>query len=326
MESGNLIQQGNLNLLRSLLRTEHTATKPKLAQLSGLSVVTVQSLIKILLQSGEITQNEIVQPRLGRPAVSYCFNERARLGLVIFMYEKNGKDTAKFLVCDLYGQCVEQAEQTFERVTAESYDCQIAAILKKYENIEVIVFGMPVQEVHGEIVISDYPNLRSVNFAERIHAKTGRKVIVENDMNAAVLGYCRQNRIEENSIVIGIYMPSKYPPGAGIYCNGMLVKGRNGLAGEIKYLPLGVDWDTFDYDRQKTEDYLMKAIQVFLCTYNPDKVVVYWEQNGRDIEQKLKESCRSAAEHEMLPQIEKKNSITQDIESGVIALALKQIL
>ena len=42
--------------------------------------------------------------------------------------------------------------------------------------------------------------------------------------------------------IVGIYMPSKYPPGSSICLNGKILKGKNNLAGEIKYLPCDIDW------------------------------------------------------------------------------------
>ena len=90
----NLIKEKNLQKLRKALRQEKTATKSRLAELTGISVVTIQSLLQILIENGEAKEDEIVQPQLGRPAVSYRFCECAELMLVIFLLEKDKKDTA----------------------------------------------------------------------------------------------------------------------------------------------------------------------------------------------------------------------------------------
>lgn len=52
--------------------------------------------------------------------------------------------------------------------------------------------------------------------------------------------------------------------------NGRILRGKNGLAGEIKYLPFDVDWDRFDYDPERLEAFMMKTIQAFQCIFNPD--------------------------------------------------------
>ena len=79
----NLIKHTNLKKIRELLKSKKIATKPELVALSGLSVVTVNSLVKTLLDCGEITEDKSIQPELGRPALSYRFNEVSKLVLVM---------------------------------------------------------------------------------------------------------------------------------------------------------------------------------------------------------------------------------------------------
>lgn len=47
--AGNLIKDENLKVLRRVLRKERETTKLQLAEKTGLSVVTIRSLIKTLL-------------------------------------------------------------------------------------------------------------------------------------------------------------------------------------------------------------------------------------------------------------------------------------
>ena len=47
----NGLRQQNLSLLRRTLKELHRATKPQLAEVSGLSVVTVNSLLKELIEN-----------------------------------------------------------------------------------------------------------------------------------------------------------------------------------------------------------------------------------------------------------------------------------
>jgi len=326
VESVNPIKEENLKLLKRIIRKERSATKSRLAQLSGLSVVTVQSLTGTLLASGEIEEDSIVQPELGRPAVSYRFNQRAKLALVIYMYEKNTKDTAAFLVCDLYGACLERKEESFAKISLDSFDAAIESLITGYPDIAVIAVGMPVEEIGGKIVVSDYESLLNINFASYIQDRFGVDVFLENDINAATYGYCRRNQLMENTSAAGIYMPVKYPPGAGICQNGEIKKGRNGLAGEIKYLPFDINWETFAYNPEAIEEFLIKAVKVFMCIYNPDRIVLFCEQISKDFAAKLENSCPSDIEGIMMPDIEIKTDLREDFEEGMISLALNRIL
>jgi ROK family len=326
VESVNPIKEENLKLIRHIIRQERSATKSRLAQLSGLSVVTIQSLTGTLLSSGEIEEDSIVQPELGRPAVSYRFNQMAKLALVIYLYEKNTKDTATFLVCDLYGASLERREESFAKISLDSFNAVIESLIDGYPDIKIIAFGMPVEEIGGRIVVSDYESLLNINFASIIQDRFGVDVLIENDINAATYGYCKRNQLMENTSAAGIYMPVKYPPGAGICQNGEIKKGRNGLAGEIKYLPFDIDWETFAYDPEAIEDFFIKAVKVFMCIYNPDRIVLFCGQINKDFAAQLKNTCPSDIEGIMLPDIEIKTDLREDFEEGMISLALNRIL
>ncbi|MBO5208562.1 MAG: ROK family protein [Lachnospiraceae bacterium] len=324
--SGNLIKDENLKLLRDVLRKEKEATKSQLAEKTGLSVVTIQSLMKILLEQGEAVEGEIVQPKLGRPAATYRFNECVRLALVIYMYEKDRIDTAVCQVCDLYGNCIEKIEESLPEVTKESYDVMVKAMITKYPAIQIIALGLPVVAREGVILASDYPKLLEVDLGGYLQERFARQVIIVNDINAAVFGYAAST--EENRIgcTAGIYMPTKYPPGAGICLDGKVQSGRNGLIGEIKMLPPYIDWENFSYEKEAVENFLLEAMRALFCFYNPDRLVVYSEIMDEGLLRKLEENCNNPIEKMLIPAIEIKQGLKDDFAAGMIQLALQKIL
>lgn len=329
--AGNLIKDENLKVLRRVLRKEREATKPQLAEKTGLSVVTIQSLIKTLVENGEVLEGEMVQPKLGRPAITYRFHERARLALIIFMYEKNGKDTAVCEVCDLYGISIERMEKKLKDVSGESYDDMIEEMLGKYSEITIIALGLPVVERGGMILASDYPRLLNVNLADYLTEKFHRRVLIENDVNAAVFGYAMQEDKkradrQNSGCIAGIYMPSKYPPGAGICLDGKVQRGRNGLAGEIRLLPSSIDWKHFTYEKEVIEEYLLQTMKALFCFYNPDKLVLYSEIVDESLFGRLEQMCQSRIEKMLIPEMELKKDLKEDFEAGMIQIALREIL
>ena len=245
----NLQKEINLNKLRSAFKLKKIASKPQLAEQTGLSVVTINSLVNILVENGEVIEDVIMPSNGGRPATAYRFNNEFSLALVIYMYEQNYEDTVFICVSDLYGEIVDKIDNKMAEIKKDSFDSLIEKMLLKYPNIKVISFGMPGEEVDGRLLISDYKELQDEYFTAYIKEKFNLPVIFENDINAAIEGYCYSHSVTKSQCVIGIYFPSKYPPGAGIHINGGIYKGRNGLAGEIKYLPLGVDWEKFNFNK-----------------------------------------------------------------------------
>ena len=75
----NLIKEKNLRILRDILRKEKVAAKAKLSKLTGISVVTIQSLLDTLITNGEVFEDEIVKLSIGRPALTYRDRKSTRL-------------------------------------------------------------------------------------------------------------------------------------------------------------------------------------------------------------------------------------------------------
>lgn len=321
----NLIKKMNLNKVRSALKDAGTATKPQLAEITGLSVVTINSLVNTLLDTGEILPDTILNSEGGRPAASFRYNSKYHMALVIYMHEYHGQDTVFYCVVDLLGEVIERIEHIVSNVYVESFDSHIEKLLCKYQQIKTICFGIPGEEVNQRLVISDYEKMREQSLSGHIGGKFHLPVFIENDINAAVMGYCHQNHIQSDKCVIGLYFPDKYPPGAGIYLNGNIYKGRDGLAGEIKYLPWGINWELFDYNPTQIEDVMIKTIQAFLCMYNPDRIVLYGENISHAIPKIIQERCLSSVEKIMLPEIITSTDLNTDFETGIKQIALKMI-
>lgn len=321
----NLIKIKNMDLIRKELKRVKVATKPQLAEITGISLVTVNSLIKDLVLSGEVLEDTIVQPQLGRPAISYRYNSEYKLALLIFIHEIGRQDIANFLICNLYGDKMAVFKKSFNMITKDSFDSTIEEILSSYTNIEIIGFGLPAVEIKGKLSVSDYDALLNVDFRAYIENKFQRPVFIENDINAATFGYCCSKISNKDICVIGLYFPYKYAPGAGIYRNGELIKGRDGLAGDIRYLPFDIDWEQFDFDEDTINQLITKVIKIFMCLYNPDKIMLYRENNSYNFASNVEKNCMTDIEKVLIPEIIYSDSLNSDFENGMIHLALEQL-
>jgi predicted NBD/HSP70 family sugar kinase len=81
--------------------------------------------------------------------------------------------------------------------------------------------------------------LDHLNVVGLLGEKLGSPVVFENDINLALLGEiwhgCAHNVANVAFLALGSGV------GLGLYINGQLVRGENGAAGEIGYLPIGGD-------------------------------------------------------------------------------------
>lgn len=322
--NANLMKEININNVRQVMKQVETATKPQLASLTKLSVVTVNSLVKELCELGELYEDETIPSNGGRPALTYRYNYDFSLALVIYMNDKQGQDVITATVINLENTILLKEEHTLPEFDQTEFLGIIEPILAQYPSIKGIGIGIPGQTVNGEITVSSHQQLKGVRMVEEIEARFGLPVMVENDVNAAVSGYCSQQEIDEGNSVIGMYFPTHYPPGMGIYLNGKVVKGKNGMAGEIKFLPLEIDW----YSPMKPDVFAERVYQM-IHTVNailaPDRVVVYQSQVEAETFIRGWESYRAGQLMPVFPEVIINESFQEHFEAGMRWLTLKEL-
>lgn len=320
----NLMKQINLNTVRRIMKENKKATKPQLAKLTGLSVVTINSLVEVLLRNGEIFINEEEISSGGRPATIYSFNEEYSLGLILYTSEYELKDLIHIAVVNLYGEVIESSKTILDEVLEESFDLEINKMIEKYPNIKSIGIGMPGQEIQGKMEISDYKYLEGKAFVEHLRNEFQIPVLFENDVNAAVLGYCISNQCEDKNVV-GIYIPEKYPLGTGIFINGDIYRGKDGFAGEAKFLPGEIEWSN---PKDVSENILLalkNLIITFTCILNPDILVIYRENLTKEEMNLVILECKKTINEEILPEIIVSNNFSEDFKEGIKEIALKPL-
>lgn len=321
------LRDKNLELLRSCLRQVRQATKPQLAELTGLSVVTVNSLLQELLLNEEADTTEEAASSGGRPAQSYSFNAKHRLALAVYMHEKAGRDTMFISVEDLLGNILEASEIQPERVNLELFSEVLCPYFRRYPQISVVIVGLPGVEVQDRLAVIDYLELKDTMFCTQLSERLGCPVVFENDINAAVAGYAyRLGKKCQQETIVGIYFPQNYPPGAGIFLQGKLYKGRDGMAGEIghRFRLLKPQVERKLVDRQTMQD-VAQAILLFASTWNPHCVVVYNELVEPGQAEFVRELCMQEVPREFLPEIVLKSGIYEDYGQGIRCLATEYL-
>ncbi|MFC9708500.1 ROK family protein [Paenibacillus sp. NPDC056933] len=319
-----LMKEININHVRQVMKRVETATKPQLASLTKLSVVTVNSLVKELCDLGELFEDETVPSNGGRPALTYRYNYDFSLALVMYINEKQGQDLITATVINLEDHMVFREEYTMPTFDQKQFYEIIGNVLTQHASIKVIGIGIPGQTVNGEITVSSHQQLKGIRMIEDLEAQFGLPVMVENDVNAAISGYCARQELEEEHCVIGIYFPTHYPPGMGIYLDGKVIKGKLGMAGEVKYLPMGVDWYSL-VEKELFIETVCKMIQTVNAILAPDKVVIY--QNMVDKDSVVQAWQMNQAELSMpsYPDVILIDSFREDFEAGMRWLTLKAL-
>jgi len=319
-----VMKESNTNLVRQALRTKREATKQEIAEVTVLSVVTVGKILQTLIEEGEVFDAGLTPSMGGRPAQLYRFNENHSHVLVLFTHEKDGLDWLYVRVANLYGECVYEVEEALNNIDLNGFEPYVDAALEEYETIRAIGFGLPGVEMDGEIIFIDYPALTHTAFLAHYQQRYQRPVIVENDVNAASVGFCKRNQIQSEAATLYLYFPQKYPPGGGIYIDDALYKGHSHLAGEVSMMPLGIDWTdpTLYTSKERICEAITTLIAAISVLLNPHSIILHGsfltDAHLQDIQQK----CAARVPDHSMPHVLLAVDFTLDYQQGIIEQTL----
>lgn len=318
----NHMKQQNLSLIREVFLKVKSATKPQLAQYSGLSVVTVNSLVKELLARNEVVEDTLTPSTGGRPALLYRYQAESLMALVIYMYVHNGTEHLFLEVQDLFQQVIAHQTYRLREIQKEHLMNDIHDCMSRYPRIKVIVFGIPGAVSHGKIINMDYEFLAMQELYDTLKETYDLPVLVENDVNAALLGYCELLK-QRDTCIAGLFFPQHYPPGCAIYLHGDIYHGANGMAGEVDQMPLPIHWSdavSMDEEIQRIE----LLVRSLICMYDPHQLVIYAQFMD---DKRLREMQALLQEHLSYPRLPQIliRTLHEDLSQGVTQLAKRAL-
>lgn len=262
-------RQQNLQVILNLLDENKQLSAKELSNLTGLSIVSINKLLDILISNTEIITIDYINTR-GRRAKIYKLNYAAyKLGIV--QLAENGESIkATFYLTDLKGK-VKLKKFNDQPITSVE---QLTKFIKQQminDKPQKIIVGVPGAELNGYLQISDVASLQGINLSLAIETATDIKTLVVNDANASTFGAATELN-ENRNIAVGIYLPNNFAPGVGIVINNRLINGVDGLAGEIEY-------STID-NKQPVTQQITQHIQNIISFLDPNLVIVYAEKLG----------------------------------------------
>ena len=221
-------------------------SRADLAKVTGLSKQTMSEVIDTFEQQGFVHQVGRTSGNVGRTAVLYELSPDSGHVLGIDL----GAQRFTVALADIAGRVLAEADEpTDSRGGAWALD-QIARLADRLardnhthpSRIRSIVLATPgvVNPRTGAIEMApNISGLGHLNVVGLLEEKLGSPVVLENDINLALLGEiwhgCAQKVANVAFLALGTGI------GLGLYMNGQLVRGANGAAGEIAYLPIGGD-------------------------------------------------------------------------------------
>lgn len=323
MEIGNAkqIKQLNKDVLRKLLKGKSYRTKPELAELSGLSVVTVNSLIKELIEDNEVIGLEEAESTGGRRAKQFKYNDNFKHFLVVCLSNEGEKECIYLGVANAFGDIIFEEKHSFPALSVENMLALMTVILTNFPLISLIDVGIPGLEIEKQLRIMDFKLLKNVNLRDILTEKFPLPVFIENDVNAAVYGYCKGKEVFDRQCVVGVYYPSTkpfVPPGAGIYLKGEVYSGKNGIAGEIGHLPLKTAIQEYQFiNAKELEMNLFETILSLESVLDPDTFLIYGNDFSEDTIERLETFVLRSFPFIAFPEIILRNDFSKDFTEGI---------
>lgn len=234
-------------ILQAMQELQET-TRPKLSEVTGLSLVSVNKAVAELCHTGELMVSSIIPSGGGRPVQQYRYNSHHGQHALIQISSENGTWKGKMELLDLQGEPQQQFEGRFAYIDTESFDgwLDTAASKQKLSSI-TLYFG-------GE----------SPNAAMIEHLNARYHCPVRTPSTASVLAPSTEG-----------YAGICFPIGQAITC-AMFRGGQLHECGTLELLPLPVRWQELDHsDHTLQEETVARLLQIISCTLAPQSIYLY---------------------------------------------------
>lgn len=221
--------------IRKTLLDLGSATKVELSQTLDISFPTISKFLTQMEKDGEIKLVGLDDSSGGRRAKRYTYNPEHMLGLAIFLE----KTETNYSIFNCVGEVKEKgiAPSVLLDNGIHLLTKFIEKIRIKYPKVNSLAIGVPGSVDQGRIFyIPGYDHFHNFDLKGYYEELFSIPVVVENDMNAAVLGYNYNNGTYNNQSLIYLYS-GQNGPGAGIMINGDVVRGSTFFSGEISFVP-----------------------------------------------------------------------------------------
>ncbi len=239
--SSEFVRDINRRIILNLIRTRHPISRADLARHSGLQRSTVSLIVEQLIEEHWVMEGPTGRlPRGRRPTFLRLNDERVIVAVdirpsqtTVALADANGRFLSQEIMATSSDpvMLMNGLVQSIERLIAAS----------RRKKVEGVGISVPGRYDHKSDRLVFAPNLKwhDVDIRNPIAKATGLEVTVENAANACVLAAVWFDHMEEcrNLVVVTI----SEGIGTGVWANGQLVRGLNGMAGEFGHVPLDPD-------------------------------------------------------------------------------------
>ena len=268
----------NRNLVFNLIRTHQPLSRADVARLSGLQRSTVSLIVEILIRERWILEGSTGRlPRGRRPTFLHLNDQRAVVALDIHTSQTT------IAVVDMGGKILAQNIVTLPEDPGKAVVTIIREVKKvlanngrSFDGIGISVPGRPEPNPAHPIFM---PRIKwsVLNLQTRLQRATGLRVKMENVANGCVLSevWFGDSDGVHDLVVVNV----SDGIGAGIFVNGRILRGKDGMAGEFGHIQIESDgppcacggtgcWESFASNRAGLRYYQELSGKPMLPTFD----------------------------------------------------------
>ncbi|MGN0411263.1 MAG: ROK family protein [Candidatus Fimousia sp.] len=261
------LKQFHVQKIKDYFYDHHEGSKALLSEETGISKTTCTTILKEMEAQGFLMQKACYASTGGRPGKQYQLNKDYQHSCLIDI--KNGKYVQIIIeVRNLYSEIIKTNWGEFQEFKLEYLYQMLDEIMAQDSFVSVIAVSIPgVVDQNGSIGQCDIKTLEKQNLKTILEEKWDVKVVVENDVNLAVVGYHQG----EESLVF-LYQPQCMYSGCGIMLNHCLYRGNTLFAGEVGYL--ASCFGRQPEDRGSAKELLIHQLVALICILNPKTIAI----------------------------------------------------
>lgn len=241
LSSTRLIRSFNVVSVLQTLYREGGCSRASITEATRMSPATVTRIVAELTKQGVVTEQRVAESTGGRrPVILQLDYDRLYVVGIQLL-----RDRVALAVSDVRGAIRQRREFTpyslepGRLVDELAREAQLLLANAQVGRERILGVGLAISGIvdseRGVLVRSVNLGWREVDVAEALGAALGFRVLVENDANAAALAESWFGCARDASSLI--YIKTGTGVGAGVVCEGTLVTGPRGMAGEIGHVP-----------------------------------------------------------------------------------------
>ncbi len=233
------IRKANLDSVLQLMRKAERFSRTEMARISGISTTTMTKLFVQLEEAGLIELDRIDKKNFGRPRTLY----RLATEHICLLSATVEKERTRVSTCDLSGRLNEKTATSFPTGDGlEGFYDRLADAMRKAIQIDgrsarlgsVCLPGL-IDRNSGKCVFCSN-NHWLENTAPQKELSRRLQIPIHTLSNKKALGLAHQDGVK-NFVLLSF----STGVGAGVFCDGHLLSGHSGFAGEIGHITVVPD-------------------------------------------------------------------------------------